>query len=297
MVGAQASFGLNGTEKTHAERSLRGFLFEDQKGDIWIVEPLISLGMIGVSANPPVYRLSSELAERYRPLAMQLDPKPEDGSRVSYWYWGYPRPADGHDPTILVNLDTTVRIVKGPPIGASTVMSHDRDHDGPSRIFEIISVDLKTVEFAPAEWREGWDRLNQLLKDIVAETLTAPGAEKKERLQALINEAAGALEKTRDPQVKEEWKELVHEIDLGAKLVTTDQEAKAREWGRVLRKCVERLGIEPAGGFPGGEGEERKEGDGEVLASVTYENCGLVVRPLNEEEKIDRMVLGGILIE
>ena len=48
------------------------FLYRGSEGAVWVGQPLVSLGMIGVMAFPPQYRLCPQLAERFAPLVNDL---------------------------------------------------------------------------------------------------------------------------------------------------------------------------------------------------------------------------------
>jgi hypothetical protein len=170
---------------------------------------------------------------------------------VEYFHLTFPRVAEGFDPFVYLSLEARGRLARGAPLGTSPGYTFDIEerYRAPERVIEITAVRILCAERVSPEWQAAWERLDRTLKEIVAETLTAPGEEKEKRLADLIEQGARDLDIMMHPTVDEEWFARVRAIDSRAEVKFPFQRRIAHAWGRPLTWCIERLGIEPGTGF------------------------------------------------
>src|SRR5574340_1165635 len=92
------------------------FLYEYPDGGVWVGKPLVYLGMVGVAAHAPVYRLSPTLAQQYAPLVNRIENPP----RQPEFYWVQEMPfaaeetqrlADRKRPLVLMRMAANVSLI------------------------------------------------------------------------------------------------------------------------------------------------------------------------------------------
>ncbi|MBC8873305.1 MAG: hypothetical protein H8E44_28040 [Planctomycetes bacterium] len=219
------------------------FLYRMKDGTVYIGQPLVSLGMIGVMAFPPEYYLSPSLAERFAPLVNELEKTPD---QPDFWWWGMPTPKEKNKPMVLVRLDVRAelrkpRVSRGP-------------EDGSAAVHEITSAKLIYAEFISPEWRTAWDSLNANLTRIVDVSRTAPGENKSKRLAEAIELASQAIRTMVEQDVCDSWRKDVRRIAPGARVVRLFQRrvegSGIGEWGGQLRDYVTTLKIQPRTPLP-----------------------------------------------
>jgi len=237
--GSAARAAENVTQRTFSEC----FLYRLNDGAVYIGQPLVSLGMIGVMAFPPEYYLSPALAERFAPLVNELEKTPD---QPDFWWWGMPKPKNKNKPMVLVRLDVKAelrkpRVSRGP-------------EDGSAAVHEITSAKLIYAEFISPEWRTAWDSLNASLTRIVDVSRTAPGENKTKRLADAIELASQTLGTMIEQDVCDSWRKDVRQIDPGARVVRLFQRrvegSGIGEWGGQLRDYVVTLKIQPRTPLP-----------------------------------------------
>ncbi len=124
-------------EKYEEERFPQCFLYEGTDGKIWLGEPLVSLGMIGVEADHPLYRLSPALAKRFAPLVNRFKDT-RDG--LFYHWWRDPSRIplikEQGKPTVLVYL-----------VGVKVRLLGHYPPKKKRKLYEIVAADLVHAEF------------------------------------------------------------------------------------------------------------------------------------------------------
>ena len=237
-------------EKKLVERDFYGcFLYRSADGKVWIAEPLVSLGMIGVMAGPPRYYLSPELAERMAPLVNDLAEPPEN---PFYWSWDLPPTAEPEAPVTLVRMET-----------GSVVVEEEADEDGAgeissfgrSKIHEVRSAKLICSESISAKWRKDWKSLNTTLGEIVTISLGAPGKEKSQNLTAAIERAIQLFNSMQAETVRGSDRETARKVQPGADCVRLFQNrvegSEPGNWGGTLREMIDTLQLETSSELPG----------------------------------------------
>jgi hypothetical protein len=275
------------------------FLRHGSGGHVWITEPpVIPLGMYASALSDYVTRtrLRPELEEAFAPLTNRFLPSvwaDESRNRVDR---SFPRPVEEEDPVILVTLESESVLdeehLTNKRLGTSESVVKER-------IYEVRSARLVNVEFISPEWRRNWARLDEALTSIVAETLTAPGEEKRRRVKDLIDEGSRALNVMTSPEIREEWREIVRQMGPEVEIVTRHQKSRVQQWGDPFARCVGRLAIEPATPLPVQlqPRDDRAPEKAEEPISARAEEVGLVGRAIGRKEMAEKLILGGILIE
>ncbi|MBN2474420.1 MAG: hypothetical protein JXB62_07415 [Pirellulales bacterium] len=251
VVGVLLATGTHSPaqEKLQQRTFARCFLYRGPDGAVWVGHPLVSLGMIGVAAYAPHYRLSSAFAEELAPVVNDLENLPE---KPEFWWWGLPSPKDPDKPMVLICLETEAELrkaarVQGPEPGRIA------DANSPA-IYEITSANLVYAEFISAQWRRAWKALDAGLGRVVAVSHTAPGGDKAKRLAEAIESSSRALGAMTRAESSQRWQALVQGIQPRARSVRLFQRhvggSGLGEWGGLLRQCVDTLRIEPRTPLP-----------------------------------------------
>jgi hypothetical protein len=267
-------------------------------GHVWITDPpVIPLGMYaqGLPEYVARNRLSSELEETFAPLTNRFLPSVWAGESRNRVDRSFPHPAEEQDPIILVTLESESTLVEEHP----RKLPEPFERVVKEGVFEVRSARLVNVEFISPEWRRNWGRLDEVLTSIVEESLTSPGEAKRKRLQNLIDEGSRALNAMANPEIRDEWREIVRQVESEAEVVTRHQESRVEQWGEPFARCVERLAIEPATPLPAQlrARDERTPERAEEPISAQAEEIGLVGRAVGRKEMAERLILGGILVE
>lgn len=210
------------------------FLYRDAEGHIWVGEPLVSLGMIGVHAMPPV-RVSPAVTQRLAPMVNEVVNEPKDHDL--YWWGDLPKLRDQDRPVILLCLETKLR-----PSGKG-------EWDQP-KLYEVVSADVVHAEFVSREWREAWKSLDAGLKEVIAASRTAPNDQKRQRLSQAIERSSRAINIMASVNVDSAHRALVRRIEPKARAVRLFQRNVERQWGGQLRECAARLRITPQTPLP-----------------------------------------------
>lgn len=210
------------------------FLYRDAEGDVWVGQPLVSLGMIGVRAMPPV-RVSPAVEQRLRSLVNEVTNAPED--RELYWWGDLPRLRDQDKAVVLLRLEAKLR-----PSGK---VESDR-----AKLYEVVSADVVHAEFVSREWRDAWKSLDAGLKEIISVSRTAPNAQKRHRLSRAIEKSSCALSIMASVKVAPAQRALVRQIEPKAWAVRVFQRNIQRQWGGQLREYAARLRITPQTPLP-----------------------------------------------
>ncbi|MBN1418523.1 MAG: hypothetical protein JXP34_07070, partial [Planctomycetes bacterium] len=202
------------------------YLDQGADGFVRIEKVVVYLGMYGEAAFAPVYRLGPDAARILAPLVTRR----ASGEGTSLPEYARLPHADG--PIVLVNLRAATRVAQ-------------TDWATPQQTREIVEARLVSTEFVMPEWVAAWKTLDEVLRDVVALSLTAPGPEKRERLAEAIargGEAVAAMEKARETA---EMRARVARIDPKARVVHTFQRRVAGQWAGTLAGCAASLRIDP----------------------------------------------------
>lgn len=218
-------------EETLHEQFAQCILHQGPGGHVWVSEPLVSLGMIGVMEQP-AFRLSPTLAARLRPLVNVLK---EAQKTPCLWFWGLPRTSDRDKPLVVVWIECDANLRASP---------------GQLHEYEISALELLKAEFITGGWREAWDGLDKGLKEIVAASRTAPGAAKRERLKGAVEQASRSLGVMAQTRVEPQSRDFVRRLAPKARVVRTMQKSLEEQWGRQLRQYVARLRLSPRTPLP-----------------------------------------------
>jgi len=231
-------------EENVTQRTFSGcFLYRMNDGTVYVGQPLVSLGMIGVQDFPPEYYLSPALVERFAPLVNEVEKTPK---QPDFWWWGMPKPKDKSKPMVLVRIDVKAelrkpRVSRGP-------------EEGSRAVHEITSAKLIYAESITPEWRTAWDSLDANLKKIVDVSRTVPGDDKSKRLAEAIELASQALGTMVKQTVRESWRRDVRRIEPSARVVRLFQRrvegSGIGEWGGQLREYAATLKIQPQTPLP-----------------------------------------------
>lgn len=221
------------------------FFHQVEDGSVWLSQPLVALGMIGVGANTPMYRLNDDLARQLAPLVNRFSGVE---SREFYWWHHVPHGRGPSDPTILVTVIIQHHKVAGEGDEDEKATSKPMRRRGSIR--QIDAAEILQVEIVPRSWLDAWDTLDKVLKETVDISKNAPGTDKRARLTDVIQrggEALGIMLKAvpTDKQIQD-----VHAVVPKARVVKTFQRRVEREWGGRLRQFASSLAIQPPKPLP-----------------------------------------------
>ncbi len=225
------------------ERFFDDCLLHEVEGRVWLLKPMVYLGMWGVMATPP-FCLSEDMATKFGPLVSNVTGEDELPPRRFYSSDKVLREQKEH--LIIVSMNARMRGVYG-----KEPKEVDRTR-GPvwPEYYEIIKANIVTAEFVSADWIEGWREVDEALKEIVADSLTAPSKEKRKRLSAAVEKGRRALNTMNKAKASDDFAALVGKIESDAQLVDTFRSGIAEQWQSWLERFAKRLGIKLRGLLP-----------------------------------------------
>jgi hypothetical protein len=212
------------------------FLARGAGGKAWLHSlhlPLPSPSRGAYILNSPANRLSAALARELGPLVARIEERTEERPA--------PRPRDGKSPIILLHLVAGARRIDP---GGSGVRAP---------VFEIVSARAVHAEVLIPAWIAAWEELAASLREIVTESLGAPGEEKRKLLAGALERGSQALGRMAAARSSEEAAGAagrIKRVKPGVRIVGTFQRKVAREWGGRLGLYASRLRMEPATPFP-----------------------------------------------
>ncbi|MHC4622103.1 MAG: hypothetical protein ACYTEQ_30570 [Planctomycetota bacterium] len=212
------------------EKQFKRCLLVEREGRVWLQEPMVYLGMVGVW-DTPNFCLSAELAEELTLLVSKV----VEGNRLTAgWFYTFemPRLDKGADRFVVVWLETKMR-----PLEVDTSVM-------------IVSARLRAAECVKKDWIEDWENLDAALKEVVAQSLSAPGKEKKRRLSEAIEKGSQALSEMKKVNMSEEFRAVVKKIEPEVHLVRTFKRDVTKQWQVWLERFAGRLDIKPRHPFP-----------------------------------------------
>ncbi len=225
------------------ERFFDDCLLHEVEGRVWLLKPMVYLGMWGVIATPP-FCLSEDMATKFAPLVSNVTGEEELPPRRFYSSDKVLREQRGN--LILVTMKAEMRGVydKEPK-------EVDR-RQGPvwPEYYEIIKANILMAEFVSADWIEGWREVDEALKEIVADSLTAPSKKKRKRLSSAVEKGRRALNTMSQARASDDFAALVGKIESDAQLVDTFRSGVAEQWQGWLERFAKRLGIKLRGPLP-----------------------------------------------
>ncbi|GMU22298.1 MAG: hypothetical protein AMXMBFR13_23840 [Phycisphaerae bacterium] len=220
-----------------------GYLYPDDKGQIWIGAPLEALGMIGVPETPP-HRLAAKPARRLAPLVDEGARLPA-GRAPYYWSSISHLPADVR-PRVLVTFEGEIAPA-GTDSNPATDQSSFRRFNEPRVITDVA---LQSVEFISPEWLSAWHELDTAIHTIVKASLDGPSEEKRKALTHVVEQGTAAVHTMTGAQASAEQRELVRKIDPEAKIGRNWQEYVERQWIGEFTRYVKSLRIAPPAPLP-----------------------------------------------
>jgi hypothetical protein len=225
------------------ERFFDECLLHEVEGRIWLLKPMVYLGMWGVMATPP-FCLNEDLAMRFAPLVSNVTGGDEWPPRRFYSSEKVLREQKGH--LILLSMKAEMRGVYDKP---PEEVDRNRRPVRPE-YYEIVKARILTAEFVGADWIEGWRKADEALKEIVTESLTAPSKEKRKRLSEAFEKGRRALNAMSQARASGDFRALVGKIDSDALLVGAFRSGVAEQWQGWLERFAKRLGIRLRGSLP-----------------------------------------------
>jgi len=225
------------------ERFFDDCLLHKVEGRIWLLKPMVYLGMWGVMATPP-FCLSEDLATRFAPLVSKVTGGDEWPPRRFYSSEKVLREHKGH--LILLSMKAEMR-------GVYDKQPEEVDRTrGPvwPEYYEVVKARMVTAEFVSANWIEAWRKVDEALKEIVTESLTAPRKEKRKRLAAAVEKGRHALNTMSQAKASDDFQALVGKIESDAQLVGAFRSGVAEQWQGWLERFAKRLGIRLRGPLP-----------------------------------------------
>jgi hypothetical protein len=240
VISAVFSFGVLAADKPKLEeRTFKNCLFFETEGRVWLREPMVYLGMVGVLGTPP-YCLSEDLAKKVSPLVSKILSGREPAS-TGFYTFEMPRLDVAEDALVLVGLKAQMSLHGDP----SEEMMHGPRSGSPRAFYEIVAARMTTAESVSKEWMETWKKLDDALNEIVSTSLTAPGDAKRKAITEVVEKGSKALNAMSRMEVSDDFYKLVNEIEPEARVVRGFQKRVAGQWQGQLAKCIKRLGIEP----------------------------------------------------
>jgi hypothetical protein len=199
----------------------------------------------------------------------------------------------GETPTILVRVQASYRLVsQAPPpqVRFSSPPGLRNPLAQGDQTVEITSACLEEVEFLSPEWLRAWRDLDMAMEKIVDESLTAPGAEKRQSLEQTMERASVAYNTMARASVTDEQRALARKVEPTVRIVTSSQRHYAAEWRCQLEVFIKRLGIEPATPLLGPSGPPPRQRP--VNESTATRGVG-VVRCVDDDLMAQKLILGG----
>lgn len=238
LLGVLSSSLPAGEQPVAEELIFNEAVFLERAGDaVWVRKPLVSLGMIGVMAFAPVYRLSPDLEKRLEPLVTRTRGTEvrETPEIPGVFHFGLPE-AEG--PITLVRLKT--RAILRSPREARRAPVH-----------EIIEARVITVEQLTESWQRHREELDSTLRELFPTSLQeGEHAERLKRMQPLLEKAASALRRLEEAVPSSDLSLVTHGIDPRIRISRQVSNEIIEEWGGVLRRVIETLGVAPPESLP-----------------------------------------------
>ena len=211
-------------------------LLHEVDGRIWLQHQIVHLGMVGVAFTPP-FCLSEDLATKFKPLASKVTGSDEQLERRYHSFDQVFRKQKGH--LILVSTNVRMRAV------------YDKQAEEVDRTqgvvrpeyYEIVETDMVTAEYVSADWIEAWRTVDEALQEIVTESQTVPGKEKRKRLSAILEKGSRALNTMIQAKPSEDFQTLVSRFDPDLRIVQTFARGVTYRWQEWLEKFAARMGI------------------------------------------------------
>jgi hypothetical protein len=218
------------------ERWFDNCLLREVDGQIWLQKPMVHLGMCGVMATPP-FCLSEDLATRFAPLVSNVTSGDEQSARHFYSSDQILREQKGH--LILVSMKAEMR-----PVYDKRSEEVDRTRRAARpEYYEVVKARMLSAEFLSVDWIEAWRRVDEALKEIVSESLTAPGKEKRRHLAAAVEKGSSALNAMVQAKPSDDFQVLVGKVDPDARLVRIFARGVTYQWQEWLERFAARLVI------------------------------------------------------
>ncbi len=236
LVAVSLSVGFGAEEAQETRVFEEVYLEKGTDGVVWIKQPLVYLGMVGVMAGAPAYRLSPALALELAPLTSVAATEGRgDGRRPDAFYvFGLPH-VEGT--LVVLGLETTSR--------AMATDSKER-----RRTYEVVAVKLRTVEYLTAEWQAAWRGLDTALNAIVAASLADVDAAKPGHVKSALSSGSDALQRMVSARETESQRKAVAAIAAKALVVHSFARRIAEDWGTPLAAYAKTLRIEPTPPLP-----------------------------------------------
>ena len=250
LYGLLSSQVFAADEQKIIEREFNGCFLQKADGRVWLREPHVYLGMIGVMGTPP-FCLSDELVKKFSPLITDVNNKSASDWQM-YHIFSIPKLNRSNDSLILLSLKTKLQPRKDDKVKAFM--------QGEPSFYEIISADIVSAECVRGEWIQEYEKLNKALNDIVAVSLTSPGQQKRENLAKIIEEGSAALNAMSKLQTPGDFQKLFKKIAHGASIDYRLEQSIINQWQEQFEKCINRLGISPKSHLPKKEESPRQKG-------------------------------------
>ena len=245
-----------GGEAKLNEQAFEGLLYRGAGGQVWYGQPVAPLGMFGVMAWPPEWRLSPALAKELAPL---VNTNVGDIRGTGHHHFHLPGFLNASTPLervprVLVRFRGRYRLVgerahkfELPPFeGVAAPVQK-------SAVYEIVGVDVWHAELLDRDWLLAWRRLDAALREMVAASLAPPGEAKRARLTAAVEKGSQALTVTSRVEVDDAFRATVRGVAPKARVVRHYQLGHQwgyREWAATFHKLVARLRIVPTTPLP-----------------------------------------------
>ena len=211
-------------------------LLHEVDGRIWLQKPMVYLGMWGVMATPP-FCLSKDLTTRFAPLVSNVNDEDKHSAQRFYCSDEVLCEQKGH--LILVSMNAGMRAVYD---------KQAEEVDRTQRVvrpeyYKIVETDMVTAEFVSADWIEAWRTVDEALQEIVTESKTVPGKEKRERLSVIFEKGRRALNTMIQAKPSEDFQTLVSRFDPDSRIVHTFARGVTYRWQEWLERFAARMGI------------------------------------------------------
>jgi len=211
-------------------------LLHEVDGRIWLQKPMVYLGMWGVMATPS-FCLSKDLTTRFAPLVSNVNGEDKHSAQRFYCSDEVLREQKGH--LILVSMNAGMRAVYD---------KQAEEVDRTQRVvqpeyYKIVETDMVTAEFVSADWIEAWRTVDEALQEIVTESKTVPGKEKRKRLSAILEKGSRALNTMIQAKPSEDFQTLVSRFDPDSRIVQTFARGVTYRWQEWLERFAARMGI------------------------------------------------------
>lgn len=225
-----------GNEGELKERFFDNCILREADGRIWLQKQIVYLGMVGVTATPP-FCLSEDLATKFTPLLSKVTNNDEQLERRYHSFDQVFRKQKGQ--LILISMNARMRAVYD---------KQAEEIDRTQRVvwpdyYEIVETDMVTAEFVGADWIEAWRTVDEALQEIVTESQTVPGKEKRERLAAIFEKGSRALKTMIQAKPSKDFQTLVSRFDPDSRIVQTFARGVTYRWQEWLERFADRLDV------------------------------------------------------